>query len=254
MFRTALSLSLFALAALGTATPASALFVRPGGGLVIECPPLAKVFCGSSLDPSVTGEATATSDCPGSITITYQDSVQLPGSTCPGARFGYVIVRTWTATDECGNTASCTQAIDVVRQLWKLDIHPTSCPNPVQVGSGSKTAIVPVALLGTAFQNVADIDPASISIWREDCQGGPVYPLDFKYSDVSAPWAGGERCGCTTDGPDGFTDLLMRFNRYDFVHALGLNTFPQGSYVRLVINARTFSGCELVGSDCVRIQ
>ena len=73
------------------------------------------------------------------------------------------------------------QNIDVVRQVWSLDIKPTSCPNPIQVGSNGGNAAVMMALLGTASQDVLMIDPASVAIWREDCVSGPVYPIEFGY-------------------------------------------------------------------------
>lgn len=223
------------------------------GVLTLECPGTGKVYCGSPITPDFTGEAIATSTCPGPVVVTYSDSAAI-GANCPTRRFNAVIVRTWTATDNCGNTASCVQNIDVVRQVWSLDIKPTSCPNPIQVGSNGGNAAVMVGLLGTAAHDVFNVDPASIAIWREDCVSGPVYPIDFGYEDVAAPWAPDLRCGCTTAGPDGFLDLRLKFSRQQLVQGLGLGSLQQGSYHRLVITGRTLDGCELVASDCVRIQ
>lgn len=228
--------------------------VGTGGGTVtIECPETGKVFCGSPTTPDVTGEPTASSTCPGDITFTYQDA-SLVGTSCIARRFDAVIQRTWTATDACGNTASCVQLIDIVRQIWNLDIKPTSCPNPINVGSNGGNAQVSIAILGTAFQDVTNIDPASIAIWREDCTAGPVYPNDANYQDVSAPANRVNRCDCTTAGPDGFVDLRLRFGRLDLVNGLGLGGLQQGTYHRLVVTGMTFDGCELVATDCVRIQ
>src|SRR5206468_895687 len=53
-----------------------------------------------------TGTATAQDGC-GSVTVTYGDSVS---NNCAGTK---VIARTWTATDTCGNSASCVQTITV---------------------------------------------------------------------------------------------------------------------------------------------
>ncbi|MBL8863485.1 MAG: hypothetical protein JNK02_15955 [Planctomycetes bacterium] len=246
-------LSILSVLLLGEVADA-AIFRDRGTTLTIECPPTGKVFCGTPTTPDFTGEATATSNCPGQVVITYTDAPALPGANCLARRFNNVILRTWTATDACGNTASCTQTIDVVRQDWSLDIKPTSCPNPIQVGSNGGNAAVMIALLGKATQNVLDVDPASVAIWREDCLAGPVYPVSYGYEDVAAPWQRDVRCGCTTQGPDGFVDLRLRFERAQLVQGLGLANLPQGSTHRLVLTARTFSGCELVASDCVRIQ
>jgi len=226
-----------------------------GGGtiLTLQCPPTGKVFCGTPTTPDFVGEATATSTCPGPVVVTYQDTPR-PGGQCLTRRFYSQIQRTWTATDACGNTASCDQTIDVIRQLWSLDIKPTSCPNPIQVGSNGGNAVVMMGLLGTASQDVTTIDPASVAIWRENCVAGPIYPIDFGYEDVATPWNRDLRCGCTTQGADGFMDLRLKFSRLQLVQGLGLATLQQGTYHRLVVTARTYDGCELVASDCVRIQ
>jgi hypothetical protein len=65
---------------------------------VLECPG----------DPrtNVTGVATALDDC-GKVTVSYSDSIT---NGCGGTK---VIARTWTATDQCGNTTSAVQTITV---------------------------------------------------------------------------------------------------------------------------------------------
>ena len=245
--------SIFLTAFALTSTADAAIFVS-GSTLTITCPPTGKVFCGAPTTPDYTGEATAVSTCPGQVVITYADSQSAPGGACAARRFYSVLQRTWTATDACGNTASCTQSIDVVRQIWSLDIKPTSCPNPIQVGSNGGGATVMMGVLGTATQDVLNIDPASIAIYREDCASGPVYPTGFGYEDVATPVNANARCECTTLGPDGFMDLRLRFNRPQLVQGLGLAAFPQGSYHRLVVTGRTLNGCEFIATDCVRIQ
>lgn len=74
---------------------------------ILNCPPPITVNCGEETVLSITGEATATDNCTENITITYEDN--LGGfSECEG-----VIIRTWTATDECGNETVCEQEITV---------------------------------------------------------------------------------------------------------------------------------------------
>src|SRR5204862_6435949 len=65
------------------------------------------------------GAATAFDDCDPSVAVTFDDAIT-PGN-CPG---NYAVTRTWTATDDCGNTATCARTIQV------RDITPPSitCP------------------------------------------------------------------------------------------------------------------------------
>jgi hypothetical protein len=67
------------------------------------------VECDASTDPSGTGEGTATDNCDPSVDVTFSDS-EAPGN-CPAEK---VITRTWTATDDCGNSTSADQTITVV--------------------------------------------------------------------------------------------------------------------------------------------
>ena len=75
---------------------------------VISCPANVTLECPANTDPSNTGSATATDTCDASPTITYSD--RTVAGECAGAE---VITRTWTATDDCGNSASCVQTITV---------------------------------------------------------------------------------------------------------------------------------------------
>src|SRR5207247_4649093 len=104
------------------------------------------IDCAASTDPSNTGSATATDDCSGVARITHSDVV-IPGN-CAG---NYTITRTWTATDNCGNSSSCTQTITV------MDTHaPTiTCP------------------ANTAIDCTASTDPANTgsATATDDCSG-----------------------------------------------------------------------------------
>jgi len=75
---------------------------------MITCPMDVMVECGDSTDSADTGMPTGSDAC-GGVMFTFTDTMG-PGTCGPmGA-----IIRTWTATDDCGNTASCDQTIDII--------------------------------------------------------------------------------------------------------------------------------------------
>ena len=222
-----------------------------GTALFVECPPpTAKLLCGDAYDPSITGEPIVSGGCE-PYKVDYVD-VHTPGR-CAAGRFDEVVHRTWTISDSCGNTATCTQNIHIVKKSVVLDLHPRSCPNPFNRGSSGK---YPAAILGTPSFDVHDIVPGSLQLWGFNCQGGPAIPLPAftTYADVSAPYTGGALCGCTTDGPDGFTDLIFKFDKPAMEAALALGQYANFSNVQLVITGELVDGCSFVGSDCIRVQ
>ncbi|PWA04819.1 hypothetical protein DB891_17400, partial [Flavobacterium laiguense] len=89
-----------------TASCSRTIQVRDVTPPVITCPTVTSpISCPAT--PSF-GAATATDTCDPTPTITFAD-VTTPGS-CPS---NYSVTRTWTATDDCGNTASCSRTIVV---------------------------------------------------------------------------------------------------------------------------------------------
>lgn len=90
------------------ATADQAIGVADTVAPVITCPPDALgLECPADTSVAARGTASATDNC-GGVTITSSD-VSVPG---PGATES--ITRTWTATDDCGHSASCDQVIEVV--------------------------------------------------------------------------------------------------------------------------------------------
>ncbi|MBK7342074.1 MAG: hypothetical protein IPJ06_02505 [Saprospiraceae bacterium] len=75
---------------------------------VITCAPDVVIECDESTDPANTGSSTATDNCDMDVTMTYSDVSSAGG--CPQEE---TITRTWTATDNCGNEATCDQTIEV---------------------------------------------------------------------------------------------------------------------------------------------
>lgn len=75
---------------------------------IITCPNNISIDCDESFDPANTGTAIAIDNCYPDPEITYSD-VTIPGPCLQS----YTIQRTWTASDDCANTISCTQIISV---------------------------------------------------------------------------------------------------------------------------------------------
>jgi hypothetical protein len=81
------------------------------GHISLLLPPDATVACGEPTDPSTTGQASASD--PDAVdeapTVTYIDQPDLSGCGRTGT-----ILRTWSATDECGNAVSGVQTLTIV--------------------------------------------------------------------------------------------------------------------------------------------
>ena len=75
---------------------------------ILTCPGDEELECDEDNSPANTGMATATDNCDTDVSINFAD-VRVDGS-CINE---YTILRTWTAVDDCGNTTTCTQTIDV---------------------------------------------------------------------------------------------------------------------------------------------
>ncbi len=123
-----------------------------------------------------------------------------------------------------------------------IDIKPQSCPNPLNV---KKKGVMPVAILGTGDFDVLNIDPATVLF-----EG--VAPIRWAIEDVTTPVAGGEQCDCTTDGPDGFDDLTLKFDAQELAAALG--SVNNGDELELTITGNLLDGTPIEGSDCVIIK
>ncbi|MBK9105204.1 MAG: DUF3494 domain-containing protein [Saprospiraceae bacterium] len=89
-----------------TSTCGATIVVEDNTAPVITCPVNVTAFCNISTAPSSTGTATAIDNCDGSPVISFIDFLEQ--GICP-----MILTRTWTATDQCGNTSTCVQTIEV---------------------------------------------------------------------------------------------------------------------------------------------
>ncbi len=94
-----------------TAVCTQLITVEGPDGPAITCPADVTIECDASTDPANTGMATGTADCNLGFNITFSDASTQGTTGC--SQYEYEITRTWTNTDDCGNTAVCTQLITV---------------------------------------------------------------------------------------------------------------------------------------------
>jgi hypothetical protein len=142
--------------------------------------------------------------------------------------------------------AAKVQAI-VGETTVNLDVHPTSCPNPINPKS---KGTVPVAILGTDVLDVADIDVSTLLL-----EG--IAPVRSSIEDVATPWDGDpsdpiSRNDCGTGEADGFADLTLKFKTQDLITALG--GVSKGDVVEVTISGSTLGGEAFSGTDVIWIR
>lgn len=100
------------------------LFIRDTSAPLISCPVAVTVSCSSDTIPTTSGLPTVTDVCDPNPLITYSDGIQ--NGTCANR---FTALRTWVATDDCGNSRSCTQVITVNDQIAPV----ITCPVAITV-------------------------------------------------------------------------------------------------------------------------
>jgi hypothetical protein len=112
------------------------------------------VKCGDSTEPGEgqqgNGSATAFDNCDEEPLVDYADSF------VPGCGLSGVIIRTWTATDQCGNSSDCTQRIT----LEDTTAPEIMCPDPVTIECGDD--------LPTTLATATDVCDDNVSLTYSD--------------------------------------------------------------------------------------
>jgi hypothetical protein len=153
-------------------------FDKKGGAPVIDVTFTQSV----NPDPSVTGAATATDNCPPDPIITYSDS--LAAGSCPQAG---TITRTWKATDGSGNESTCAQTIEVVDTTPPVIACPPAITTTTDAGLCTAT-VNP----GTATATDGCDTAPSISGQRSDGLGlNAPYPKGV----TTITWTAEDACG-----------------------------------------------------------
>ncbi len=148
-------------------------------------------------DPTNTGSATASDDCPG-VTVAFSDAVV--AGTCSQEK---EITRTWTATDAAGNIAECTQIVSVVDNTAPS----ITCPANTTVQCGGTVANSAdgscIPSLVSTLQATSPANTGSASA-TDVCDPNPA--ISFSDSSngacpdvVTRTWTATDGCGNSTD-------------------------------------------------------
>ena len=140
---------------------------------------------------------------------------------------------------------TATTTISRVPQVH-MDVKPNSCPNPFNVKS---KGVLPVALLGTADLDVVDVDIASLRL-----EG--IAPIRSAFEDVATPTEPLTAKGdcyedCNELGPDGYTDLTLKFDSQELVEVLG--SIEDRECKVLKLTGKLIDGTDIEAEDLVVI-
>ncbi len=144
----------------------------------ITCPDDVAIECDEVVPEPNIGSVSASDNC-GTPTVTWEGDVS-DGNTCPE-----IITRTYRATDDCGNTAECTQLITID------DTTPPTitCPGNVAVQCAED---VPEPDIGSV--TAGDNCPPVVVTWISDVPDGAVCPLT-----ITRTYRATDGCGNTAE-------------------------------------------------------
>jgi len=131
-----------------SSTCVQTIFIDDSVAPVVTCPANITIACTASTAPANTGSATATDNCDGAPTVNFTDVTI--GGACPQE---FTITRTWSATDDCGNTGTCVQTIVIDDSAAPV----ITCPSNVTISCTESTL---PANTGTATaSDLCDVSP-----------------------------------------------------------------------------------------------
>lgn len=219
-----------------------------------------QVYAGSEV--TYTYEVTNTGDTDLEEVVIDDDTLGLvsgPEDLGPGESSTYELTETITevttnnaiatASDPQGNQVSDEASVTVTIIIPEVyvDVKPTSCPNPLNT---KKQGVVSVAILGSEHLDVQElIDASSVTM-------AGVGPIRHSYEDV-ASWYQSTSCGdCSTSGPDGYEDLVFKFEAQQLIEALGPDRLSDGQCAELSVTGSfkgLYEGETFSSSDFVKI-
>ena len=182
---------------------------------------------------------------PGNTEVNFVETISVDNSTGPGDYYCAVEFYTGAYSTPNAGTWLGAQVLGIVVYPIEapLDIRPTSCPNPLNVG---EKGVLPVAILGAADFDATTVDVATVRL-------AGVAPLRWAMEDVATPYEPWnykeDKMDCTTAGPDGYMDLTLKFNAAEVVAALG--DINDGDVLVIQLTGDLLDGRAIAGQDVV---
>ncbi len=178
------------------------------------------------------------------ISKDYEVTITAPAGTLPGVyEFELCLVgdgAVYATTDVTINVPEDNREVS-------LDVHPTSCPNPIGLNNRGLT---PVSISGSEDFNVEDIDVSTISL-----EG--VSASFHSFEDVSTPFILSseeelDEYDCHTLGADGYIDLSLKFDTQELVSALG--PVEKGQVILITLTGQLLDGSDFSANDIIIIR
>ena len=213
-----------------------------------EDPVLVGVPANASVDLTAGGTVPAAAPVTASDNCDSAPNVTLEETTQPASGCGYVLVRTWTALDRCGNTARATQRLAVVDDLGaRIEVVPSEDCAP----AGIELRAVPAApgaryawsSSGGTFDDATSATPTfrpagagaytvTLEVQGADCTGTATATVSVEGASLSVTGGGAVCLGGSTElaasegadtyrwtGPNGFVATGRVANLRDVAQA-----------------------------------
>ena len=184
-----------------TGTCTATVLVQDNSNPTISCPSNTSYSCVANIPTAAASDASASDNCDGNPLVTFTESVS--GTSC--ASNLYLVNRTYTATDENGNEATCSQQVsapvptkivigDNVFCIAKVRIFP-NCTNPssVQIKSSQKINKVTLVDQNGTWHNYTSVGGTDRTF---TLPGGLI---------VKKVWV---KSGCSSTNGNGFTHTV----------------------------------------------
>ncbi len=140
---------------------------------------------------SINANQTITFGGSGDITVDFTD-VSTQGQGC--LQYSYLIIRTWTATDECGNSSTCSQAINV-QDLVAPNI---TCPADITVDCADPTDPGFTGYATASGDNCAADDELTVTFMDVSSQTPTGTGCSNDNYTITRTWTASDPCGNTS--------------------------------------------------------